>query len=100
MINFKALAATAVIAATSIIAPVAVEAGTRCQSVGRYNVCRTDNGRYGTDYIGVFLGGTNVAFMSVICTGGGGNRWEGDRNTSFISYGDMKALADTWCANY
>jgi hypothetical protein len=100
MFNFKALAATALIAATSVIAPVAAEAGTRCERAGAYNICQTDNGHYGTDYIGVFRGGQNVAFMSVICTGGGGNRWEGERNASYISYNDMQTLANQWCRNY
>ena len=100
MFNFKALAATALIAATSIFVPAAVEARTTCERLGRYNICRTDNGNYGTDHIGVFIGQTNVAFMSVICTGGGGNRWEADRNANYVSYGDLEALANSWCRNY
>lgn len=101
MFNFKALVATAAIAATSIFAPAAVEARTHCNTVAGFDVCYIDNGNYGTDKIGVFLpNGQNVAFMSVICTGGGGNRWEADRNRQYISYGDLEALANRWCRNY
>lgn len=106
MFNFKNIAAAAAIATATLctvdaVAALGAKANTRCTTLAGYDVCYIDNGNYGADKIGVFLpNGQNVAFMSVICTGGGGNRWEGDRNTSFISYGDMKALADTWCANY
>ena len=101
MFNFKALAATAAITATSIFVPAAVEARTHCNTIAGYDVCYVDNGAYGSDAIGVFLpNGQRVAFMNVICTGGGGNRWQGDRNTSYISYGDMESLANRWCSNY
>ena len=101
MFNFKALVATAAIAATSIFAPAAVEARTQCHTLAGFDVCYVDNGNYGTDAIGVFLpNGQRVAFMNVICTGGGGNRWEAERNTSYISYGDLEALANRWCSKY
>ena len=100
MFNFKTLLASAAIAVIGLVATEAGYARTTCDQVGRYSICQTDNGDYGTDHIGVYIGQTNVAFMNVICTGGGGNRWEGERNSSYVSYDDMQALANNWCRNY
>jgi len=101
MFNFKTLLASAAIAVIGLVATEAGYARTSCNTVAGFDVCYVDNGNYGTDAIGVFLpNGQNVAYMNVICTGGGGNRWEADRNRQYISYGDLEALANRWCSNY
>ena len=100
MFNFKALAATAVIATAGFFTPVAVEAQDYCKKIAGFDVCYRDNGNYGADRIAVWANNYNVADMTVICTGGGGNRWEATRDRNYISYGDLEALANTWCDNY
>lgn len=78
------------------------EARSNCFTVrSGYDVCTIDNGHYGSDSIGIFNRNDRmVAFMKVICTGNGGNRWEGERDTAYISYNDMQSTANWWCANY
>jgi len=92
--------ATAGLCVADVVTPQKVEARTTCNTVGAYRICRKDNGAYGADFIGVYRAGNEVAFMKVICTGNGGNRWEGERDGRFVSYNDMDTLAYNWCRNY
>ena len=84
----------------SLGAPQAAEASTRCHNVNGFTVCTTDRGHYGMDTINVYRKGNNVASMSVVCTGGGGNTWNANRDRSVVSYQDLKTLAGWWCNNY
>ena len=72
----------------------------QCRRVAGFDVCYRDNGNYGADRIAVWTGDYNVADMTVICTGGGGNRWEATRDAQYVSYGDLEALANRWCRDY
>ena len=78
------------------------DASTGCFSLRNgYTICTIDNGDYGTDKIGVWTpSDRRVATMSVICTGNGGNRWSANRNSSYVNYSDLTAIANWWCANY
>ena len=103
MKNFfkAAIIATAALCTVDAVAALGAKANTHCTTIAGYDVCYVDNGAYGSDAIGVFLpNGQNVAYMDVICTGRGGNRWEAQRNTNYVSYGDLEALANRWCSNY
>ena len=105
MFNFKALAAAASHrnrwSLCTLDAVSAVEAkADQCRKVAGFDVCYRDNGNYGADRIAVWTNDYNVADMTVICTGGGGNRWEATRDAQYVSYGDLEALADRWCRDY
>ena len=80
MFNFKNIATAAIIATASLCTLDAVSAlgakADQCTKIAGYDVCYRDNGDYGADRIGVWAGNRNVADITVICTGGGGNRWE------------------------
>jgi len=100
----KNIFAAAVIATAALCTVDAVSAlgakADQCTKIAGFDVCYRDNGDYGADRIGVWANNLNVADITVICTGGGGNRWEGQRDTRYISYGDMEALANRWCRDY
>lgn len=100
---FKSLL-TAVATASVAIAGFSsgAEARTNCFTVpSGYSVCTIDRGDYASDSIGIFNRSDRmVASMTVVCTGGGGNRWSGKRDTSAVSYNEMQTVANWWCANY
>lgn len=93
----------AAVAALTLVgnAPGAV-ASTGCFTLpSGYDVCTINRGHAGTDSIGVWnTSDTMVAHMRVICTGNGGNRWEADRDTRYVSYSDLQNVANWWCRNY
>ena len=95
---------TAVATASIAVAGVATgaEAATGCNTLpSGWDICTIDRGDYGTDSIGVFKqNDVMVAQLSVICTGNGGHRWTGERDTRYVAYSDMQAVATWWCANY
>ena len=74
-------------------------ARTRCYTTSTsHRICTTDNGHSGSDYITAWnSSGTVVSQMSVICTGGGGNRWNA---TSSYSKSENQKLANSWCDAY
>ena len=91
--------ALAAVALGSFAAPEAVNARTFCNTTSNgHTICRKDNGHSGSDFIRVWNpSGTVIADMSVICTGGGGNRWTAK---SSYSKSEMQRLANSWCDNY
>ena len=98
---FKSLfaVAAALVCMTGDVTVQKASAASRCQTTStNYEVCTTDNGDYGADYVSVFKpSGVKVTSLKVICTGNGGNRWE--------SYGswtksDNQDLATWWCKSY
>ena len=100
---FKSIMSAVAAAAITVAgnAPGAV-AATGCFTLpSGWDVCTIDRGDYGTDSIGVFNNSdTMVASMRVVCTGNGGNRWSADRDTRYVSYSDLSAVANWWCRNY
>ena len=95
---------TAVAAASIAVAGTATGsvAATGCRTLpSGWDICTIDRGDYGTDSIGVFnRNDAMVASMRVICTGNGGNRWSGQRDTRFVAYSDMQTIANWWCSGY
>ena len=93
--------ATALAAVTlgAFFVPEAVSARTYCNTTSNgHTISRKDNGHSGSDYIMAWdRRGNLVADMSVICTGGGGNRWSAK---SAYSKSEMQRLANSWCNNY
>jgi len=79
--------------------PDDASARTRCYTTSTaHRICMTDNGHSGSDYITARnSAGTLVTQMSVICTGRGGNRWNG--RSSYPKTENQK-LANSWCDEY
>ena len=101
----RTLATVAALAAATIglgFSANKADASTGCQTLRNgYTICTVDNGHYGSDAIGVWTPSDyRVATMNVICTGGGGNRWEANRDSRYVSYNDLSTIANWWCANY
>ena len=99
---FKSIMTAVAAAAIAVTGAPGVEASTGCSTLRNgYTICTIDNGNYGTDAIGVWTpSDRKVAHMKVICTGNGGNRWSANRNSAYVSYNDLQAVANWWCANY
>ena len=100
---FKSIITAAAAASICVAAaPMGADASTRCRTLpSGWDVCTIDRGHSGSDSIGVFNRADNmVAHMSVVCTGNGGNRWNGNRDTRYVSYSEMQTLANWWCAGY
>ena len=97
---------TAAAAASIAVAGFATgaDASTRCRTLPNgWDVCTINNGHYAADSIGAWNQyGNRVLTMSVICTGNGtgGHRWNGSRDTRYVSYSDMQSTADWWCRGY
>jgi hypothetical protein len=100
--NFKALALGSLITIGSIFGGVAeVEASTRCKNMGGgYDMCFQDNGRMGTDMIGIWKNGVNLTYIEVLCTGNGGNRWKSETVRGTLSKATIQGVANTWCSGY
>ena len=99
-IKALALAGLAAISTTFVGAPEAA-ARFRCADIARgWELCSIDRGHAGTDSVGYFRNGEMVGYLDVICTGNGGNRWSGNRDTRYVSYQDMQNAANWWCRNY
>ena len=100
--NFKSLALGSLITLGSIFGGVAeVEASTRCKDLGGgVDMCFQDNGRMGTDMIGIWIDGKNISVIEVLCTGNGGNRWSAQTKKNTLSYSTIQNVANNWCRNY
>ena len=91
--------ALAAVALGTVGMPDSASARVHCSETSNgHTICRKDNGHSGSDYIMAWdRRGNLVTEMSVICTGGGGNRWTA--KSSYPKYENQK-LANSWCDNY
>ena len=96
MINFKALAATTLLAATTIFGGAAVQAET-CGRLGYGTFCNEYEGysRQGQIYTVGYVNGAEREGFNIICDGRNLVRWESKGN---LSQGQAQWVAEEFCA--
>lgn len=95
---FKSLLAATIVAGSLVVAPAAHAAGCTHTNTG-WTICSRDNGRMGVDHIGMVGPQGQEGGMSILCTGGGGNRWQA-RGNAGMTRGHYQSMANHWCRNY